>query len=222
MYDTKNKTYDYFPMGNEATWVKSNIKSLISDARKEGKRYIALAPADFFQLTVNNKQKIEQFYGLGSKKLEGEMVFYEGSSTNKGFDNSDGSGMGRYRDYKTDTLKGMAVVPKAMKDVAKEIGGTFTTKKVYHTDPNKPYKLYSDEKKVPAYAFEKEYQMNEFFDNLDYRGGLEKVKMDADDPRNFVESVVIDLQGTNKKAKMKAYKLGGFVQVDRSNFAPLF
>ena len=64
--------------------------------------------------------------------------------------------------------------------------------------------------------------MNEFFDNLDYRGGLEKVKMDADDPRNFVESVVIDLQGTNKKAKMKAYKLGGFVQVDRSNFAPLF
>jgi len=138
------------------------------------------------------------------------------------FDNSDGSGMGRYRDYKTDELKGMAVVPKAMQDVAKEIGGTFTTKKVYHTDPNKPYKLYSAEKKVPAYAFEKEYQMNEFFDNLDYRGGLEKVKMDADDPRNFVESVVIDLQGTNKKAKMKAYKLGGFVQVDRSNFAPLF
>jgi len=209
-------------MASEATGEKSKITALISDARKEGKRYIALAPADFFQLTVNNKQKIEQFYGLGNKKLEGEMVFYEGSSTNKGFDNSDGSGMGRYRDYKTDTLKGMAVVPKAMQDVAKEIGGTFTTKKVYHTDPNKPYKLYSAEKKVTAKEKEKENKMNEFFDNLDYRGGLEKVKMDADDPRNFVESVVIDLQGTNKKAKMKAYKLGGFVQVDRSNFAPLF
>ena len=57
---------------------------------------------------------------------------------------------------------------------------------------------------------------------MNYRGGLEKIKMDADDPRNFVESIVIDLQGTNKKAKMKAYKLGGFVQVERSNFAPLF
>ena len=222
LYDTKNKTYDYFPMGNEATWVKSNIKSLISDARKEGKRYIALAPADFFQLSINNKQKIEQFYGLGNKQLNDEFIFSGEELKKIPFDNSDGSGMGRYRDYKTDELKGMAVVPKAMQDVAKEIGGTFTTKKVYHTDPNKPYKLYSAEKKVPAYAFEKEYQMNEFFDNLDYRGGLEKVKMDADDPRNFVESVVIDLQGTNKKAKMKAYKLGGFVQVDRSNFAPLF
>lgn len=222
LYDTNNKTYDYFPMGNEATWVKSNIKSLISDARKEGKRYIALAPADFFQLSINNKQKIEQFYGLGNKQLNDEFIFSGEELKKIPFDNSDGSGMGRYRDYKTDELKGMAVVPKAMQDVAKEIGGTFTTKKVYHTDPNKPYKLYSAEKKVPAYAFEKEYQMNEFFDNLDYRGGLEKVKMDADDPRNFVESVVIDLQGTNKKAKMKAYKLGGFVQVDRSNFAPLF
>jgi len=51
---------------------------------------------------------------------------------------------------------------------------------------------------------------------------LEMMKMETDDPRNFVESIVIDLQGTNKKAKMKAYKFGGFVQVDRSNFAPLF
>ena len=44
-----------------------------------------------------------------------------------------------------------------------------------------------------------------------HRERLEKVKINTDDPRNFVESVVIDLQGTNKKAKMKAYKLVGFV-----------
>ena len=64
--------------------------------------------------------------------------------------------------------------------------------------------------------------MEEFFANLDRKSGLEMMKMETDDPRNFVESIVIDLQGTNKKAKMKAYKFGGFVQVDRSNFAPLF
>jgi hypothetical protein len=221
MYDEDNLTYDYFPMGNEATWVKANIKGLINDARKNNKRYIALAPADFFQLTINNKQKIEQFYGLGNKQLSDDLIFF-GDSKKVPFDNKDGSGLGKYRNYKTDELMGMAVVPKAMKDVAKELGATFTTKKVYHTDQNKPYKLYDNEKKVPAYAFSKKYEMEEFYNNLDRKGGLEMIKMDADDPRNFVESIVIDLQGTNKKAKMKAYKFGGFVQVDRSNFAPLF
>jgi hypothetical protein len=222
MYDEDNLTYDYFPMGNEATWVKANIKGLINDARKNNKRYIALAPADFFQLTVNNKQKIEQFYGLGNKQLSDEFIFFGEGTKRVPFDNKDGSGFGKYRDYKSDKLMGMAVVPKAMKDVAKELGATFTTKKVYHTDPNKLYKIYDNEKKVPAYAFSKKYEMEEFYNNLDRKGGLEMIKMEADDPRNFVESIVIDLQGTNKKAKMKAYKFGGFVQVDRSNFAPLF
>ena len=222
LYDEDNLTYDYFPMGNEATWVKANIKGLINDARKNNKRYIALAPADFFQLTVNNKQKIEQFYGLGNKQLSDEFIFAGEGTKRVPFDNKDGSGFGKYRDYKSDKLMGMAVVPKAMKDVAKELGATFTTKKVYHTDQNKLYKIYDNEKKVPAYAFSKKYEMEEFYNNLDRKGGLEMMKMEADDPRNFVESIVIDLQGTNKKAKMKAYKFGGFVQVDRSNFAPLF
>ena len=232
-YDKEAMTYDYFPMGNEATWVKANIKGLIHDARKNNKRYIALAPADFFQLGVNNKAKIEQFYGLGNKRLGDKFINVDAK---KNFNNQDGSGFGKYRKYKrdypddpdnlssspTEELGGMAVVPKAMKDVAKEMGATFTTKKVYHTDQNKPYKLYDKEKKVPRYAFSKKYEMEEFYNNLDRKGGLEMIKMEADDPRNFVESIVIDLQGTNKKAKMKAYKFGGFVQVDRSNFAPLF
>jgi hypothetical protein len=64
--------------------------------------------------------------------------------------------------------------------------------------------------------------MDEFFDNLNDAYNYEKVKIEADDPRNFVESIVIDLQGSRKKAKMKAYKFGGLVEVDRSNFAPLF
>ena len=231
-YDIDNKSYDFFPMGNESTWVKANIKGLINDARKNNKRYIALAPADFFQLTVNNKAKIEQFYGLGNKRLGDEFINVDSM---KNFNNADGSGFGKYRKYKkadaddaysdslpTEELGGMAVVPKAMKDVAKELGATFTTKKVFHTDQNKLYKIYDNSKKVPAYAFSKKYQMEEFFANLDRKSGLEMMKMETDDPRNFVESIVIDLQGTNKKAKMKAYKFGGFVQVDRSNFAPLF
>ena len=130
-------------MGNESTWVKANIKGLINDARKNNKRYIALAPADFFQLTVNNKAKIEQFYGLGNKRLGDEFINVDSM---KNFNNADGSGFGKYRKYKkadaddaysdslpTEELGGMAVVPKAMKDVAKELGATFTTKKVFHT-----------------------------------------------------------------------------------------
>ncbi len=230
-YDIDNKSYDFFPMGNESTWVKANIKGLINDARKNNKRYIALAPADFFQLTINNKAKIEQFYGLGNKRLSDEFINVDSM---KNFNNADGSGFGKYRKYKkvdddsysdslpTEELGGMAVVPKAMKDVAKELGATFTTRKVFHTDQNKLYKIYDNSKKVPAYAFSKKYEMEEFFANLDRKSGLEMMKMETDDPRNFVESIVIDLQGTNKKAKMKAYKFGGFVQVDRSNFAPLF
>ena len=232
-YDIQDMTYDYYPMGNEATWVKANIKGLIHDARKNNKRYIALAPADFFQLNINNKAKIEQFYGLGNKRLTDKHINVDAK---KNFYNEDGSGFGKYRKYKrdypddpdnlssspTEQLGGMAVVPKAMKDVAKELGATFTTKKVFHTDQNKLYKLYDNEKKVPRYAFSKKYEMEEFYNNLDRKGGLEMIKMEADDPRNFVESIVIDLQGTNKKAKMKAYKFGGFVQVERSNFAPLF
>lgn len=220
LYDERRGDFDFFPMGNEATWVKANVRSLVHDARKNNKRYIALAPADFWQLKNNDSFKIEQFYGLGNKELREDLQFFK--EGHKSFTNADGSGFGKYRDRKTDKLKGMAVVPKAMQEVAKEIGATFTTKKVYHTDPKKPFKLYSNEKDVPVYAFKKQYEMDEFYDNMDYKGGLEKIKIEADDPRNFVESIVIDLQGSNKKAKMKAYKIGGLVEVDRSNFAPLF
>jgi len=221
IYDYENKSYDYFPMGNENTWVKSNIKSLVSDARKNNKRYIALAPADFFQLGINNKQKIEQFYGLGGDKLSGDLLLREGDTGKALFDNSKGEGFGKYRDYKTGKLKGTAVVPKAMQDVANEIGARVITRKVYHSDPQKPYKIFDTEKNVPMYAFKKKYEMDEFYDNIDYRGNLEKVEMDGDDPRNFVQSIVIDLNGSSK-GKMKGYKLGGLVEVDRSNFAPLF
>jgi len=221
MYDFSNRGYDYFPMGNENTWVKANIKSLVSDARKNNKRYIALAPADFFQLGVNNKQKIEQFYGLGGDQLSGDLLLREGDTGKALFDNSKGEGFGKYRDYKTGELKGTAVVPKAMQDVAKEIGAQVITRKVYHSDPQKPYKIFDTDKNVPMYAFKKKYEMDEFYDNIDYRGNLEKMEMDGDDPRNFVQSIVIDLQGSSK-GKMKGYKLGGLVEVDRSNFAPLF
>src|SRR5210317_242541 len=219
MYDFSNRGYDYFPMGNENTWVKANIKSLVSDARKNNKRYIALAPADFFQLGVNNKQKIEQFYGLGGDKLPADLQKF--SESGKIFENAKGEGFGKYRDYKTGELKGTAVVPKAMQDVAKEIGAKVITRKVYHSDPQKPYKIFDTDKNVPIYAFKKKYEMEEFYDNIDYRSNLEKVEMDGDDPRNFVQSIVIDLQGSSK-GKMKGYKLGGLVEVDRSNFAPLF
>lgn len=236
LYDRANKSYDYFPMGNEATWVKASVRSLVHDARKNNKRYIALAPADFYQLDVNNKAKIEQFYGLGNKELPEK--FLNNDATAKNFLNIDGKGFGKYRIYEkklepgvdernidafpTNKLGGMAVVPKAMKDVANEIGGTFTSKRVYHTDPNKPYKILHTEKNIPKYSFKKKYEMDEFFDNLNDAYNYEKVKIEADDPRNFVESIVIDLQGSRKKAKMKAYKFGGLVEVDRSNFAPLF
>ena len=236
LYDRDNKSYDYFPMGNEATWVKASVRSLVHDARKNNKRYIALAPADFYQLDVNNKAKIEQFYGLGNKELPEK--FLNDDATAKNFLNIDGKGFGKYRIYEkklepgvdeanidalpTNKLGGMAVVPKAMKDVANEIGGTFTSKRVYHTDPNKPYKILDSEKNIPKYSFKKKYEMDEFFDNLNNSYNYEKVKIEADDPRNFVESIVIDLQGSRKKAKMKAYKFGGLVEVDRSNFAPLF
>jgi hypothetical protein len=219
IYDYENKSYDYFPMGNENTWVKSNIKSLVSDARKNNKRYIALAPADFFQLGKNNKQKIEQFYGLGGDKLPAGLQ--RSPESGKIFTNAKGEGFGKYRDYKTGQLKGTAVVPKAMQDVADEIGAKVITRKVYHSDPQKPYKIFDTENNVPMYAFKKKYEMDEFYDNIDSRSNLEKLEMDGDDPRNFVQSIVIDLQGSSK-GKMKGYKIGGLVEVDRSNFAPLF
>jgi hypothetical protein len=98
MYDYSNRSYDYFPLGNESTWVKANIKGLINDARKNNKRYIALAPADFFQLGINNKAKIEQFYGLGNKELAGDLL--NPRADKKNFLNKDGSGMGKYRKWK--------------------------------------------------------------------------------------------------------------------------
>jgi len=221
LYNEDRGDFDFFPMGNESTWVKANIRSMVHDARQNNKRYIALAPADFWQLKNNDSFKIEQFYGLGNKQLSDDLLFFDGSSS-KVFDNKDGSGFGKFRDRKTDKIVGTAVVPKAMQEVAKEIGATLTSKKVFHTDPKKPYKLYSEEKKIPQYAFKKKFEMEEFYENLDRKGGLEMIKMETDDPRNFVESIVIDLQGSRKKAKMKAYKFGGLVEVDRSNFAPLF
>jgi hypothetical protein len=55
-------------MGRESTWAKLGLKSIVNSAQREGKRYVALAPAEFHQLPDKTKFKIEQFYGLGLEK----------------------------------------------------------------------------------------------------------------------------------------------------------
>jgi len=237
-FDTKALLYDYMPMGKEATWTQMAVKSMVNEARKRGKRYIALAPADLYQMTANETKKrslkIERFYGLSPRKLPGRGIdgeFLGGPEA-----------MGKYRDYQKDMsqvadafedapiigtgkIKGTADMVKAMQNVAKQIGAKSTVKRVYHTDPNKPYKLIytgnNERSTLPSLAFKTKAERDIFLESKDpdfYK--IVDIK-DYNDPRNYIESVVIDIQGA-KKGPMKAYKLGGLVEVKRELFAPLF
>jgi hypothetical protein len=207
------KSYDYFPMGREETWVRLSLKSMVNSAQREGKRYVALAPAEFFQLSQNNKFKIEQFYGLGSgdlmpyfsknPKVANDKIVFKGGP----------EGIGKY--------SGTAVLPKAAQDIVKEMGGNLAVKKVFLTDPTKPYKILSkrraEEKMRPVQAFKSKL----YRDNFHKKYGGEKYDVvDENDPINYVESIVIDTQGM-KKTPSKGYKLGGLVEVKREFFAPL-
>lgn len=238
-FDTTNFVYDYFPMGKESTWVKLGLKSIINSAQREGKRYVALAPADFFQLHNNTKFKIEQFYGLGLEKgaLQGkfaprnpELKLKEQKAFLGGPE-----GLGKYRkntritegDKKQpDTawypgeLAGDAVLPKAAKDIVKEMGGKIEAKRVYLTDPAKPYKILKEGK--PAYAFKTKNERDIIFEDLKRNESQLNIMDDVDvnDPSNFVWSIVIDTNGMNKTPS-KGYRYGGLVQAKREFFAPL-
>lgn len=238
-FDTNDLIYDYFPMGKENTWVKLGLKSIINSAQREGKRYVALAPADFFQLHNNTKFKIEQFYGLGLEKgsLQGkfaprnpELKLKEQKAFLGGPE-----GLGKYRKNtrikegekkQPDTawypgeLAGDAVLPKAAKEIVKEMGGQIVAKKVYLTDPTKPYKIVRGGK--PAYAFKTKNERDTVLTELrDKESGVNSYDvLSDDDPSNFVYSVVIDTQGMNKTPS-KGYRYGGLVQAKREFFAPL-
>ena len=239
-FDTTNLIYDYYPMGKENTWVKLGLKSIINSAQREGKRYVALAPADFFQLHNNTKFKIEQFYGLGVEKgaLQGkfaprnpELKLKEQKAFLGGPE-----GLGKYRKNtrikegekkQPDTawypgeLAGDAVLPKAAKDIVKEMGGKIEAKRVYLTDPAKPYKILQDGK--PVYAFKTKNERDIIFEDLKNSGERQinfKDDVDVNDPSNFVWSIVIDTNGMNKTPS-KGYRYGGLVQAKREFFAPL-
>ena len=87
------------------------------------------------------------------------------------------------------------------------------------SDINKPYKvLDSDNNVVGAFSSREERQSflsadkNNFYTPQDIT--------DIDDPRNYNTNVVLDLAGSST-GRMKAYKLGGLVEVKREYFAPL-
>ena len=211
--------YDYFPMSKEKTWVKASIKSLIQDARKNNIRYIAIGGADDFNLRqVGRKQKLEQFYGLSGDELVGDIRKVPGKD--RLFKNLKGEGVGKYRDYKSGKLEGTALVPKAMQEIAKELGAKVVVKKVMKSDINKPFKVTdSDGKIVGSFTSKAErdsfmkMDKNNFYEELDIT--------DINDPRNYNTNVVLDLAGSST-GRMKAYKLGGLVEVKREHFAPLF
>ena len=74
---------------------------------------------------------------------------------------------------------------------------------------------------IPALAFKTKAEREAFLGSTN-EVNFKKVDIkDVNDPRNYIESVVIDIQGA-KKGPMKAYKLGGLVEVKRELFAPLF
>ncbi len=228
------KSYDFFPMEREETWAKLSLKSIINSAQKEGKRYVALAPAEFFQLGQNNKFKIEQFYGLGTGKLDNffnqnirnindKIVFRGGSE-----------GIGKYREntaiktgpnkqegFYQGKLAGTAVLPKLASEIVKELGGNLSVKKVFITDPKKPYKILENSPtgKRPKVAFRTKKERDTYSVKYGGDGGNYNVES-IDDPINYVESIVIDTQGM-KKTPSKGYKLGGLVEVKREFFAPL-
>jgi hypothetical protein len=239
-FDKKNLVYDYFPMGKESTWVKLGLKSIINSAQRESKRYVALAPAEFFQLPDKTKFKIEQFYGLGLEKgaLQGKFAPRNPELTLKEQKVFLGGpeGLGKYRKNTRITegekkqhdeawypgeLAGDAVLPKAAKEIVKEMGGNIVSKKVYLTDPTKPYKIL--ERGKPSYAFKTKLERDTTLKQLLTReSGLKEMDIfDSNDPSNFVWSVVIDTQGM-KKTPSKGYRYGGLVQAKREFFAPLF
>lgn len=215
----KDGTYDFYPMMKESTWSKLALKSLIKDARKNNVRYIAIGAADDYNFKqVGQKQKLEQYYGLSGDQLVGEFRKVPGKD--RLLKNIDGKAVGKYRDYKTGKLQSTAVVPKAMQDIAKEIGAKVVVKKVMKSDINKPFKVTdSDGKVVGAFTSKAErdsfmkMDKNDFYEPLDIT--------DINDPRNYNTNVVLDLAGSST-GRMKAYKLGGLVEVKRQYFAPLF
>ena len=211
--------YDYFPMSKEKTWVKASIKSLIQDARKNNIRYIAIGGADDYNLKqVGQKQKLEQFYGLSGDQLVGDLRKVPGKD--RILKNLDGKAVGKYRSYKSGKLEGTALVPKAMQEIAKELGAKVVVRKVMKSDINKPFKITdSDGKIVGSFTSKAErdsfmkMDKNNFYEPLDIT--------DINDPRNYNTNVVLDLAGSST-GRMKAYKLGGLVEVKREYFAPLF
>ena len=217
-FSRKEGTYDFYPMMKEATWTKLALKSLVQDARKNNVRYIAIGGADDYNFSQNFKKKVEQYYGLSGNKLKPSYQ-KTGDGTSK-FDNKDGKGVGKYRNWETGKLQSKAVVPKAMEDIAKELNAKVVVKKVMKSDINKPFKITdSDGKIVGSFTSKAErdsfmkMDKNNFYEPLDIT--------DIDDPRNYNINVVLDLAGSNT-GRMKAYKLGGLVEVKREYFAPLF
>jgi hypothetical protein len=112
-------------------------------------------------------------------------------------------------------------LPKAAKEIVKEMGGKIVSKRVYLTDPTKPYKIL--ERGKPSYAFKTKLERDTTLKQLLTReSGLKEMDIfDSNDPSNFVWSVVIDTQGM-KKTPSKGYRYGGLVQAKREFFAPLF
>ena len=218
-FSPKEGTYDFYPMMKEATWTKLALKSLIKDARNNNVRYIAIGAADDYLLKqVGQKQKLEQYYGLSGDQLEGSFRKVPGKD--RLLKNLDGKAVGKYRDYKTGKLVSTAVVPKAMQEIAKELGAKVVVKKVMKSDVNKPFKVTdSDGKIVGSFTSKAErdnflkMDKNDFYEPLDIT--------DINDPRNYNTNVVLDLAGSST-GRMKAYKLGGLVEVKREHFAPLF
>jgi hypothetical protein len=218
-FSPKEGTYDFYPMMKEATWTKLALKSLVKDARNNNVRYIAIGAADDYLLKqVGQKQKLEQYYGLSGDELVGSFRKVPGKD--RIFKNLKGEGVGKYRDYKSGKLMSTAVVPKAMQEIAKELGAKVVVKRVMKSDVNKPFKIQdSDGKIVGSFSSKAERDSflktdkNNFFEGVDIT--------DIDDPRNYNTNVVLDLAGSST-GRMKAYKLGGLVEVKREYFAPLF
>ena len=100
-------------------------------------------------------------------------------------------------------------------------GGKIEAKRVYLTDPAKPYKILQDGK--PIYAFKTKNERDIIFEDLKNSGERQinfKDDVDVNDPSNFVWSIVIDTNGMNKTPS-KGYRYGGLVQAKREFFAPL-
>jgi len=217
-FSPKEGTYDYYPMVKESTYTKLALKSLIQDARKNNIRYIAIGGADDFNLKqVGQKQKLEQYYGLSGDQLVGNLRKVPGKD--RVLKNLDGKAVGKYRDYKSGKLVGTAVIPKAMQDIAKELGAKVVVKKVMKSDINKPFKVVDSDGKIVG-GFTSKAERDSFM-KMDKNNFYEPLDMtDINDPRNYNTNVVLDLAGSST-GRMKAYKLGGLVEVKREYFAPL-